>query len=141
MISDDNRRSVERLLAGINAGNGAVFEELYLPDAVIEWPQYGQRIIGGADRRKAFDATAVLPNVHPRRIVGELDVWVVEALYEYEDEERHVVKVIEFNQGKVARETSYWAEPKDGSADWKSPWVQKLEPLERVPEPEELEES
>jgi hypothetical protein len=135
----ENKRAVERLFGGLYAGNSALFDELYWADSITEWPQFGERIMGPTNRRKVFDNLPVKPNFHLRRIFGEGDVWVVEALVDYGEHESFVVTVFEFRRGKIARETGYWSDPKEGGAPWKAKWVEALEPVQRVPEPEELE--
>ncbi len=138
-MSKQNRRQVERLLAGMNAGNAAVFEEVFHEDAEIDWPQFGERIHGALDRRKVYESLPTKPDVHIRRIFGGADVWIVEALLVYDDEEHFGISIFEFRAGKVERETSYWAEPKAGGAGWKQEWVHPLEAIKRIPEPDELD--
>ncbi len=138
-MSRQNRKQVERLLAGMNAGNASVFEQVYHDDAVIDWPQFGERIHGAVDRRQLYESLPTKPDLHVRRIFGAADVWVVEALLVYDGEENYGVSIFEFRAGKIARETSYWAEPKVGGAGWKKKWVHPLEAIRRIPEPDELE--
>jgi hypothetical protein len=138
-MSRQNRKQVERLIAGMNAGNAAVFEQIFHDDAVIDWPQFGERIIGAVDRRKVYESLPTMPDVHIRRIFGGAGVWIVEALMVYGGDEHHVVSIFEFRDGQIERETSYWAEPKAGGAGWKKKWVHPLEAISRVPEPDELD--
>jgi hypothetical protein len=135
-------------MSGINADNPAIIEELYDADAEIEWPQFGVKIIGAADRRKAFETLAIKPDIHPRRVFGEGNVWVVEALLSYGGNDYHAISVLEFLNGSIVRETSYWSDPAPGRAGWRhdaipgpalSRFVHPLVAIAKVPEPEELE--
>lgn len=116
-----------------------IFEELYHEDAEIDWPQFGERIYGGRDRRMVFESLPTMPDVHIRRITGDGDLWITEALLAYGGEEHWGVMVLEFKGDRIIRETSYWAEPQPGGAGWKARWVHPLEAIARVPEPEELD--
>lgn len=143
-----NRQLVERLMSGLNADNSAVIDDIYTEDAEIEWPQFGVKIIGSEDRRRAFDSLPVKPDVHPRRVFGEGNTWIVESVFSYENQDFNTIAVLEFQGGKVIRETTYWALPKTGKAGWQEEvypsqvkrFVHPLDAVVRVPEPEELEE-
>ena len=147
-MSIHNREAVERLMAGLNADNPGIIDEIYAANAEIEWPQFGVKILGAADRRKTFESLTVKPDVHPRRVFGEGNVWVVEALLTYDGKDYHSVSVLEFLNGSIVRETSYWSDPAPGRAGWRhdalpgqamSRFVHPLDAISRVPEPEELE--
>jgi hypothetical protein len=45
-----------------------------------------------------------------RRIVGAGDLWVTEFILEYDGRPSYSVSVMEFFDGKVARETQYFAD-------------------------------
>ena len=128
-------------MAGMNAGNQEIFAEIYHEDAEIDWPQFGERIFGASDRRAVFASLPIKPDVHIRRIVGDGDLWIAEALLGYDGVEHWGVMIMEFRGDKIIRETSYWAEPRPGGAGWKSRWVHPLEAISRVPEPEDLDEA
>lgn len=146
-MSAANRQLVERLMSGLNAENSGIIEEIYAADAEVDWPQFGIRIIGAADRRKAFETLEIKPDVHPRRIYGEGNVWVIEAMLSYDGHDVHSISVLEIQAGQIVRETSYWSEPKYGKAGWQpvvdpaaiARFVHPLDAIARVPEPEELE--
>jgi hypothetical protein len=46
-----------------------------------------------------------------RRIVGAGDLWVTEFILAYDGRPSYSVSVMEFFDGKVARETQYFADP------------------------------
>jgi hypothetical protein len=59
-----------------------------------------------------------------RRIVGQGSLWVTEYVISYESESVYTVSIMEFRDGKVARETQYFAEP-FAAPDWRAKWVER----------------
>ena len=85
--------------------------EIYREDAVLEYPQSGERIRG---RRNIQESRRVQPNrkrFTVRRIVGSGDLWVTEFILTYDGAPSYTVSVMEFSDGLVARETQYFADP------------------------------
>lgn len=118
------REVVERLIATLNAkdvdGMDAVFHE----DAVMDWPQSGERVVGGDNRRSVYRAFPGLPTITTRRIVGSGDLWVAEATLDYGAGSVYKsVFIFELRDGKIARETAYWAEPFE-APEWRAAWVE-----------------
>ena len=96
-------------------------------DAICEYPQSGERILG----RKNLQA---LRSHHPgkpsgfnvRRIVGKGDLWITEYTITYQGRPSYTVSIMEFGDGKVVHETQYFADPFEAPA-WRSQWVQRIE--------------
>lgn len=123
MSEDTNRQVVERLIACINDRRIEVMDELFHEDAVMDWPQSGERIVGGAARRAVYGAFPSLPTITPRRMLSAGDLVVLEARLDYGgDATYQAVFIFEFRDGRVARETAYWAEPFEAPA-WRAQWV------------------
>ncbi|HEV8163986.1 MAG TPA: nuclear transport factor 2 family protein, partial [Actinomycetota bacterium] len=101
--------------------------ELRHPDYVMEMPQSGERI-RGRDRMQAFqEAYPNPPTIQPRRVVGSGDVWVVEARSDYGDGQIfNVAMIVEFRDGKIWRDTRYYAQPFEAPA-WRAQWVEPME--------------
>ena len=57
------------------------------------------------------DAYQGPPQFTLRRIVGSDEVWIVELTGDYNGRIYHVANILEFRDGKIARETRYYAEP------------------------------
>ena len=94
---------------------------IYAEDSVCEYPQSGERIRG----RQSIQASRVAqPNAKRfavRRIVGAGGLWVTEFILAYDGRPSYSVSVMEFLDGKVARETQYFAdafEPGPSRAQW-----------------------
>lgn len=120
------RETVEALIATLNAGDVAGMDDVFHEDAVMEWPQSAERIVGGDNRRSVYNAFPQLPKITPRRIVGEGDLWVVEATLDYGDEAEYLATFIfELRGDKIARETAYWSLPFE-APDWRSEWVERM---------------
>jgi hypothetical protein len=100
--------------------------QIYAEDAVLEFPQSGERIRGRANIiafRSAYPA-AVSFDMH--RTIGRQDLWVNEYTIRYDGERPHkVVGIMEFRDGQVVRERIYINEPWDPPA-WRSPWAELM---------------
>jgi ketosteroid isomerase-like protein len=121
-MNDDNRRVVERLIACINDRNIAVMDELFHDDAVMDWPQSGEKVRGADNRRAIYGAFPQLPTITTRRIISSGDLVVTEASLDYDGPVFLTVFIFEFRDGKIARETAYWSDPFEAPA-WRSEWV------------------
>lgn len=120
----DNRLKLEQYFKG--KLDAAQEYELRHEDVVIDMPQSGERI-RGRDKMKAMqDAYPGPPTITIRRIVGSGDVWVVEGRSDYGGRIYYVANIIEFHEGKIIRETRYYAEPFEAPA-WRGAWVEPIE--------------
>ena len=90
-------------------------------DAVLEYPQSGERIRG---RRGIQESRMAQPNKKRftvRRLRGSGSLWVSELVVTYDGQPSYVVSIMEFEEGKVARETQYFGdafEPGPSRAQW-----------------------
>lgn len=126
MAHTDRRETVEQLIAGLNRGDVSVMDEVFHDDALMDWPQFSERIRGAENRRQVYGNIPALPRITPRRIFGEEDLWIAEATLDYgEGAVFSTVLIFEFQGEKVARETAYWATP-GPPAEWRSEWVEPL---------------
>ena len=92
----------------------------------MEMPQSGERIRGRENMRAFQEAYPNPPTIEPRRVVGAGDVWVVEARSDYSGQIYHVALIVEFRDGKIWRDTRYYAEPFPPPA-WRAQWVELIE--------------
>ena len=84
--------------------------DIYREDAVLDYPQSGERIHG---RRNIQESRFVQPNKKRfavRRIVGGGDLWVSEFVLTYDGVPSYVVSIMEFRDGLVAHETQYFGD-------------------------------
>ena len=121
----ENRQTVERIFQALIEGKVELFHAQFHEDAVIEFPQSGERISGGESRRAVYRAFPGRPRV--RRIVTGGDLAVVEAAVDYGDGvDWSAVFIYELRDGKIARATAYWAQPFE-AADSRAEWVQRMD--------------
>ncbi|MFE5408770.1 nuclear transport factor 2 family protein [Microbacterium sp. NPDC056569] len=120
------RQVVEALVATLNAGDVAGMDDVFRDDAVIEWPQSGERIVGADNRRAIYSAFPQLPAIRPRRFTGAQDLWVLEADLDYGDGDPYqTVFVFELRDGLIAKETAYWTKPFP-APEWRAAWVERM---------------
>ena len=111
MDPNEIRAALERHWAASDANDFDREHDIYREDAVLEYPQSGERIRG---RRNIQASRVAQPNSKRftvRRIVGSGDLWVTEFILSYDGRPSYTVSVMEFLDGKVARETQYFADP------------------------------
>jgi SnoaL-like domain len=93
-----------------DANDFDVEHEIYREDAVLDYPQSGERIHG---RRNIQESRFVQPNrkrFAVRRIIGGGDLWVSEFVLSYDGIPSYVVSIMEFREGLVAHETQYFGD-------------------------------
>jgi hypothetical protein len=109
-----------------------VAHEIYHDDAVLEFPQSGERFIGKPNFlgwRKQYPAKL---DFRMRRITGEGELWVAEGLISYDGgPSMFAVSVLRFRGERVAHESIYIMEGFD-AAEWRRPWVTMFDPLASV---------
>src|SRR5271169_858582 len=98
---DENkiREALNRHWAASDANEFEVEHDIYRDDAVLEYPQSGERIRG---RRNIQESRTVQPNSKRftvRRIVGTGDLWVTEFILTYDDKPSYTVSIMEFRDG------------------------------------------
>ena len=104
------RTALERHWEASDRDDFAVEHEIYRDDAVLHYPQSGERIRG---RRNIEESRRVQPNrkrFTVRRIVGAGDLWVTEFVLSYDGVPSYVVSVMEFGDDRVVRETQYFCD-------------------------------
>jgi ketosteroid isomerase-like protein len=119
-----NRDVIERLIGCINNRDISVMDELFHEDAVMDWPQSGEVVRGGDNRRGIYQAFPQLPTIAPRRMVSAGNLVVAEATLDYGGPRYKTVFIFEFRDGKIAQETAYWSEGFE-APEWRAQWVEK----------------
>jgi SnoaL-like domain len=116
-----------------------IVHEIYHDDAILEFPQSGERFIGKQNFltwRKQYPAKL---EFRIRRITGQGDLWVSEGLISYDGSPwMFEVNVLRFRGDRIAREATYVMEGFE-AATWRSPWATMFDPLASVA-PEEWQE-
>ena len=97
-------------------------------DYLLEFPQSGERMDrDGLRKLQEHFPGGVAPRIELRRVTGSGDIWFAESVIHYADGTVfHGVSRVEFRDGKMWRETRYYAEPFEPPA-WRSGWFRRTE--------------
>jgi hypothetical protein len=98
--------------------------EIYHDDAVLEYPQSGERIHGRRNIQASRFAQPNSKRFTVRRILGAADLWVTELVLTYDGLPSYTVSIMEFRDGKVAREAQYFGDPFEPGAS-RAQWVER----------------
>src|ERR1700735_1535140 len=105
------RAALDRHWAASDVNDFEAEHEIYCEDALLEYPQSGERIRGRHNIQASRTAQPNAKRFTVRRIVGTGDLWVTEFILSYDGQPSYSVSVMEFLDGKVARETQYFGDP------------------------------
>jgi ketosteroid isomerase-like protein len=120
---DDIRAAIDRHWAASAAGDQDVEHEIYHDDVVCEYPQSGEVIRGRGNLQALRSHHPAKPSgFDVRRIVGTGNLWITEYVIVYVDRRTYTVSIMEFRDGKVVRETQYFADPFE-APEWRVQWV------------------
>jgi len=97
-------------------------------DYTMEWPQSGERLRGREKMREFQEAhSRSRPPRRLRRVLVRDGLWVVEGVIDYGGgREVDFVLILELRDGKVFRETRYYAEPFEASEE-REQWFERME--------------
>jgi len=110
MDENEIREALDRHWAASDANDFEVEHSIYREDAVLEYPQSGERIRGRSNIQASRAAQPSAKRFSVRRIVGAGHLWVTEFILTYDGKPSYTVSIMEFLDGKVARETQYFSE-------------------------------
>ena len=110
MDENEIRGALDRHWAASDANDFDVEHDIYRDDAVLEYPQSGERIRGRHGIQASRVAQPESKRFEVRRIVGTGNLWVTEFILTYDGRPSYAVSVMEFLDGKVARETQYFGD-------------------------------
>ncbi len=111
MDESEIREALNRHWAASDANDFDVEHDIYREDAVLEYPQSGERIRGRHNIQASRVAQPNAKHFKVRRMIGAGAVWVTEFILTYDGRPSYTVSVMEFLDGKVAHETQYFADP------------------------------
>jgi hypothetical protein len=105
------REALNRHWAASDANDFNTEHDIYRDDALLEYPQSGERIRGRHNIQASRTAQPNAKRFTVRRIVGAGSLWVTEFTLAYDGRPSYTVSIMEFLDGKVAHETQYFADP------------------------------
>ena len=125
MNEDRNiRAALDRHWAASDANDFEAEHEIYHDDAVLEYPQSGERIRGRHNIQASRFAQPNKKRFTVRRVLGAADLWVTEFVLTYDGLPSYTVSIMEFRDGKVARETQYFGDPFEPGPS-RTQWVER----------------
>ena len=119
------RVALDQHWAASDADDFETEHDIYREDAVLEYPQSGERIRGRRNIQLSRTAQPNQKRFAIRRIVGAGDLWVTEYVLTYDGRPSYTVSIMEFLDGKVARETQYFADPFEPGPS-RTQWVEQM---------------
>jgi hypothetical protein len=126
MRDDDVRAALQLHWAASDGNDFDAEHRIYEDQAVLEYPQSGERIRG---RRSIQASRMAQPNKKRftvRRVLGGGDLWISELVLTYDGQPYYVVSIMEFNGDKVARETQYFCDPFEPGPS-RAQWVERMD--------------
>jgi ketosteroid isomerase-like protein len=126
MGDDEVRAALQRHWAASDANDFAAEHQIYAEDAVLEYPQSGERIRG---RRNIQASRTAQPNAKRftvRRVLGGGGLWISELVLTYDGQPVYVVSLMEFEGVKVVRETQYFGDPFEPGPS-RAQWVERMD--------------
>jgi hypothetical protein len=126
MDDDEIRRALQTHWTASDANDFDTEHRIYRTDAVLEYPQSGERIRGRENIQASRVAQPNAKRFTLRRILGGADLWITELVLTYDGQPSHVVSIMEFEHGEVVRETQYFGEPFEPGPS-RAQWVERME--------------
>ncbi len=120
------RAALDQHWAASDANDFETEHLIYHEDAVLEYPQSGERTRGRHNIQGQRASQPSKKRFTVRRILGSGDLWVTELILTYDSKPFYTVSIMEFRGNKVARETQYFADPFVAPAS-RAQWVERMD--------------
>src|SRR6516164_4298238 len=136
MNEDQNiREALNRHWAASDVDDFEAEHEIYHDDAVLEYPQSGERIRGRHNIQASRFTQPNKKRFMVRRVLGAADLWVTELILTYDGVPSYTVSIMEFRDKKVARRPDNSAIPSsrgpralNGSSEYAEMFAMKSRP-------------
>ena len=120
MDSDtQTKAAIEEHWRASERGDIAAEHAIYSADAILDYPQSGERFRGRASISAQRGGHPASRHFTVLRIVGSGDLWVSECVITYDGVPTNSVSIMEFAQSHVVHETQYFADA-FGSPEWRA---------------------
>ena len=126
MHDEDVRGALQRHWAASDANDFVAEHAIYADHAVLEYPQSGERIRGPHNIQASRMMQPNRKRFNVRRVIGGGDLWVSELILTYDEQPVFAVSIMEFEGGRVVRETQYFAEPFEPGPS-RAQWVERMD--------------
>ena len=125
MSEQQNRDALARYFEAFERRDLDAFAELFHDDYVEEYPQSGERIRGKQNARAVNENYPGLPSLINRSYNISGNLGVMEMTLEYDGDRVHACEIVEFEEGKIKRARTYFAEPFE-APQWRAQWVERM---------------
>ncbi len=126
MRDEDLRAALQRHWAASDANDFATEHQIYRADAILEYPQSGERIRGRVNIEASRVAQPSTKRFTVQRMLGCGDLWISELVLTYDGQPFYVVSIMEFEGGQVVHETQYFGEAFEPGPS-RAQWVERME--------------
>ena len=126
MQEEQIRAALNQHWAASDANDFETEHRIYLEDAVLEYPQSGERTRGRSNIQGQRASQPSNKRFSIRRIIGSGELWVTEFVLTYDGKPSYTVSIMEFKGDKVSRETQYFADPFVAPA-FRAKWVERMD--------------
>ena len=92
-------------------GDGDAEHAIYAADAILDYPQSGERFRGRARIQAQRGGNPADRHFTVHRIMGSGDLWVSECVITYDGAPTNSISIMEITDGLVTHETQYFADP------------------------------
>jgi len=120
------RAALAQHWAASDASDYETEHRIYHEDAVLEYPQSGERTRGRSNIQNQRAGQPSKKRFTVRRIIGGGNLWITEYVVTYDGKPSCTVSIMEFRGDKVARETQYFADPFPAPAS-RAQWVERMD--------------
>jgi hypothetical protein len=125
MEDHEVRAALDLHWAASDANDFEVEHQIYREDAVLEYPQSGERIRGRRNIQASRFAQPNKKRFTVRRVLGAGDLWITEFVLAYDGQPSYAVSIMELKDGKVSRETQYFGDPFEPGPS-RAQWVERM---------------
>jgi SnoaL-like domain len=122
----DVRTALQRHWAASDVNDFAAEHQIYRADAVLDYPQSGERIRGRANIQASREAQPNSKRFTVRRMLGGGDLWISELVLTYDEQPFYTVSIMEFADGEVVHETQYFGDPFEPGPS-RAQWVERMD--------------
>ena len=105
------RAGIEQHWTASDRGDGDTEHAIYAADAILDYPQSGERFRGRAKIQAQRGGHPAQRRFTILRIRGGGDLWVSECVITYDGAPTYSVSLMEFSGDQVAHEAQYFADP------------------------------
>jgi hypothetical protein len=112
----EKRQAIEQHWAASEAGDTEVEHRVYAEDAILDYPQSGERFVGRSTIAAQRSSHPAERHFTLKRVLGRGSLWVSECIITYDGAPSFSVSIMEFDGDLVAHESQYFADPFEAPA-------------------------